>query len=43
MASGLQDSKDPLMDPLWFASYDFEREAELAARVRARAGEGAAG
>jgi nucleoside-diphosphate-sugar epimerase len=36
MAQGLQDTDEPLMDPLWFASYDFEREAELAAQVRGR-------
>jgi nucleoside-diphosphate-sugar epimerase len=35
-AQGLQDTDEPLMDPLWFASYDFEREAELAAQVRGR-------
>lgn len=43
MASGLQDSKDPLMDPLWFASYDFDREAEFAAKIRARAEAGGEG
>ena len=35
MRSGLQDSRDPLKDPLWFATYDFAFEAEVASRIAA--------
>jgi nucleoside-diphosphate-sugar epimerase len=35
MAQGLADTRDAPMDPLWFASYHFDFEAELAARLRA--------
>jgi nucleoside-diphosphate-sugar epimerase len=34
MRSGLADADQPLKDPLWFASYDFPFEAEVAARIR---------
>jgi nucleoside-diphosphate-sugar epimerase len=33
--SGLADTEKAPMDPLWFASYDFEYEAKLAEEVRA--------
>ncbi len=38
MQSGLAESKEALRDPVWFASYDFPFEAEVAARVRAGGG-----
>ena len=37
MRSGLADSEQPLRDPLWFASYDFAWEAQVAAMIRAGA------
>jgi nucleoside-diphosphate-sugar epimerase len=34
MSSGLAETKEALRDPVWFASYDFPYEAEVAARIR---------
>ena len=33
MANGMADTDSPKVDPLWRASWDFEWEAEVAARV----------
>ncbi|MCP5068867.1 MAG: NAD-dependent epimerase/dehydratase family protein [bacterium] len=33
--SGLDDTREALVDPLWFASYDFDYEAKLADTLRA--------
>ena len=35
--AGMADADSPLVDPLWRASWDFEWEAEVAARVRGAA------
>jgi nucleoside-diphosphate-sugar epimerase len=35
MQSGLAETKEALRDPVWFASYDFDYEAEVAARIAA--------
>ena len=32
--AGMADADSPLVDPLWRASWDFEWEAEVTARVR---------
>jgi nucleoside-diphosphate-sugar epimerase len=37
MASGMADTDSPKVDPLWRASWDFEWEAEVAERAKARA------
>ncbi len=34
MGSGLAETKDALRDPIWFASYDFDYEATVAAALR---------
>ena len=34
LAQGWADRTEPLRDPVWGASWDFEAEAELAARLR---------
>lgn len=38
MQSALKDAVDPLKDPLWFATYDFDWEAEVARMIRGGAG-----
>ena len=38
MESGMDEVEEALRDPLWHASWDFDREAEVAAMVRAQAG-----
>jgi nucleoside-diphosphate-sugar epimerase len=38
MESGLVDVQEPMMDPLWFATWDFDWEAEVAERIAARTG-----
>jgi nucleoside-diphosphate-sugar epimerase len=40
MQAGLDQTQEAPVDPLWFASYDFEYEAKLAAELRAEQGDG---
>jgi nucleoside-diphosphate-sugar epimerase len=35
MGANLENTEEPPMDPLWFASYDFDYEANLAEEIRA--------
>jgi hypothetical protein len=34
MSTPLKDAQEPLRDPVWFASYDFEWEAQVAQMIR---------